>query len=173
MGERAARSKPGEANMVDSDIPMQPAESYIAAVTVALGEMAGTLLSVRRILQGTLDLTPDQILIAVQLESATETMFFLLFPRATAWTLAQRVLGDSGIDLHDNLILDCLREIANVVAGQAKTLLAGTSHQMTFCLPTVVAGALPQAKLDVAREYLVIGFDRDAGEFLLGLAPHG
>jgi hypothetical protein len=65
---------------------------FIAAVTFALGEMAGTLLSVRRIHQGMLDLTPDQILVSVELESATEAMLFLLFPRATARTLAQRIL---------------------------------------------------------------------------------
>jgi chemotaxis protein CheX len=155
--------------MVDADLPPQPLDSYISAVTLALGEMAATQVAVRNVSRE-MDGSPlGEVNAIVVLHAATEAMLILAFPQQTALMLAQRIFGDARVELSDGLIRDCVGEIANVIAGQAKTLLAGTPHQMTFALPQVVAAPVPDALCDQVRGRLKVTFESDAGGFLLGL----
>jgi chemotaxis protein CheX len=97
-------------------------------------------------------------------------MLLLRFPERTAAAIAQRVLADTEVELNESLIRDCIGEIANVIAGQAKTLLAGTPYRLTFSLPEVVVGKHLLSHPEWSRECLVIAFRSDLGEFSLGLA---
>ena len=53
--------------------------------------------------------------------------------------------------MDENLVRDCVGEIANVIAGQAKALLAGGPYHLTFSVPRIVVeeqDCLPQPDQD-------------------------
>jgi CheY-specific phosphatase CheX len=64
------------------------------------------------------------------------------------------------------LIRDCLGEVANILAGQAKTLLLGTRYHFTLSTPQVMdgvhEGALPEGTTGLA-----VAFDSEVGEFAM------
>src|SRR5262249_10845433 len=62
----------------------------------------------------------------------------LSLPMQTAHGMAKRVLGDAGEPMDERMVLDCIGELANVLAGQAKSLLANSSHHFSFSLPKVM-----------------------------------
>jgi chemotaxis protein CheX len=88
-------------------------------------------------------------------------------------SLAGRALAGVTEELTEDIVRDCLGEIANVVAGQAKALLAGTPYHFTFSTPTVVAGGGHEGGATPGGGYLVVLFGSDVGDFALqlGLGP--
>ena len=58
---------------------------------------------------------------------------------------------------------------ANVIAGQAKALLAGTPYHFAFSTPSVMTGADREIWPRPGSECLVIAFDSDVGEVVLRL----
>jgi chemotaxis protein CheX len=66
--------------------------------------------------------------------------------------------------IEDDLVWDCVAEIANVIAGQAKALLAGTPHHFSFSLPRVVTGGAPELGPHSGRGCLVVALGTDLGE---------
>jgi chemotaxis protein CheX len=153
---------------VVEDIRDQLVEPFIESTRAALGEMAGTELVVRAVYQKAIQYTLGDLATVLRLQSATEEFLVLGFPEQTAAALARRILAGVTEEVDASLIRDCMGEIANVVAGQAKAKLADTPYHFTFSLPEVVVGAKdlrPQQGLDC----LVIAFNSDLGEFVLQL----
>ena len=143
-------------------------EPFITATRVALGEMAATEVAVRAVYQTALHYTLGDIAAVLGLQSATEGFLVLGFPRRTAEALAGRILAGVKDEVDENLIRDCVGEMGNVVAGQAKAILAETPYRFTFSLPEIVVGTkelLPRPGLDC----LVVAFGSDPGEFTLQL----
>jgi CheY-specific phosphatase CheX len=64
--------------------------------------------------------------VVLGIKPATEGLLVLSFPDRTAAAITERVLADAKEEIDETLVRDCVGEIANVIAGQAKTLLAGT-----------------------------------------------
>jgi len=90
--------------------------------------------------------------------------FLLSFPRPTALAVSRRILADVPEAIDESLLRDCLGEVANVVAGQAKALLAGGPHHFAFSTPTVSSGA----SLDIVDSAcLAVLFRGELGEFAL------
>lgn len=158
----------GDARVVAEEIRDQLVEPFITATRAALGEMAVTEVAVRAVYQTALHHTLGDIAAVLRLRSGTEGFLILGFPRRTAAALAGRILAGVAAEVDEDLMRDCVGELANVVAGQAKAILAGTSYHFAFSLPEVVAGAKelpPQQCLDC----LVVAFGCDQGEFALQL----
>jgi CheY-specific phosphatase CheX len=97
--------------------------------------------------------------------SAATGDFAIAFPAQVAKELARRVFASSGAELDDAMVPDCVGEVANVIAGQAKTLLVGTAQHFVFSTPEVMPPVFPNA----AAERTVIRFISEIGEFLLYL----
>ncbi len=96
----------------------------------------------------------------------------LCFTERTALTLTRRVLGEAGHVTDHALVYDCMGEIANVTAGQAKALLVETPYRFTFSVPTVATTAGGPVSTAVSGEHcLVVVFGCDAGDFALQLFP--
>ena len=128
--------------------------------------MAGADVVARAVYRQTLDTALGDLSVVVGLASATMEFLVLSFPERTAAALAGRMLAGVTEKLDEGLIRDCVGEIANVVCGQAKAMLAGTLHQFVFSMPKVVAGAnesQPRQDLDC----LVVVFSSDRGEFTM------
>jgi CheY-specific phosphatase CheX len=64
-------------------------------------------------------------------------------------------------------------EVANVIAGQAKTLLAETPYQLLLATPRVLSGAGFEVGSLPGIEGLVVVFDSDAGVFALQVCMRG
>jgi chemotaxis protein CheX len=88
-------------------------------------------------------------------------------PQRTAAGLAGRILAGVTQEVDENLIRDCVGEIANVVAGQTKAMLAGGPYRFAFSLPQV--GDSKEYPPQQGLECLVIAFSSDQGEFDLQL----
>ena len=156
------------AQAVVGEIRDQLLGPFITATCVAMGEMAGMEVVVRAVYHKALHHALGDVAAVLGLQSATEGFLVLGFPQQTAAALSRRILAGVTEEVEESLIQDCVGEIANVVAGQAKAMLAGTPYRFTFSLPEVVIGAKelrPQQCLDC----LVIVFSSDMGEFVLQL----
>jgi len=141
---------------------------FITATCTALSEMAGAEAIVQAVHQKSPHHPLGDIAAVVGLTSAIERFLVLSFPQRTAAALAGRILAGIAQEVDEELIKDCVGEIANVVAGQAKAMLADGPYRFAFSIPQVVDDAsqcLPQQGLDC----LVVAFSSDQGEFALQL----
>jgi chemotaxis protein CheX len=144
-------------------------QPFITAACAAVGEMAKTDLVVRGVSREAPRPALGDLCAVVRLQSATEQFLVLRFPRPTAEAFAERVMAEAGVEVTEDLVRDCVGEIANVVAGQAKALLAGTPSQFTCSLPTVMDAASPESPPQQGLECLVVVFGSDLGELQLQL----
>jgi chemotaxis protein CheX len=145
-------------------------EPFIAATRATLAEMAGTEVVVRAAAGADLFQVLGDVSAVVRLTSATDGYLVLGFPQRTAAALAERVFRGVVTEIDEDLINDCVGEIANVVAGQAKSLLATTPYHFSFSLPRVVIGGAPELGPHPGRDCLVVAFGTDMGEIALQLS---
>ena len=108
-----------------------------------------------------------ELVAMLDLSSSTEGCLAVGVGTATAAALAQRVLSETLANPDDALIRDCLGEIANVAAGQAKALLHGTPYQFSFSTPCFATEAeqVPRGM----EESLVAVMATDVGEVVVQL----
>jgi len=154
---------------IDPEIRLHLVEPFIAAATTALSEMAGAEAIVRNVRQQTNPPELNDITAVVEITATTTHGFLVLsFPKPTAAALAARILAGTAQKPDDNLIRDCVGEMTNVIAGQAKAMLAGGLYQFTFSIPKVLAGP-SDFQPPQCPNCLVISFRSDQGEFALQL----
>jgi chemotaxis protein CheX len=144
-------------------------EPFIAATRAALGEMAGAEPVVRAVSRKPMQHALGDIAAVIRLRSIRgDASLVLGFPQRTAAALARRILADATQAVEEDLIRDCVGEIANVVAGQAKALLAERPVRFEFRLPQMVVNGA-EFRPPKGLECLVVVFDCDQGEFALQL----
>ena len=90
----------------------------------------------------------------------------LSLPTQTATELTQKILAGTTGGVTADLIRDCMGEVANVIAGQAKALLVGTPSHFTLSTPEVRAGGAADG-----FEGWSIRFESDCGPFVVLLCP--
>jgi CheY-specific phosphatase CheX len=139
-------------------------QPFVDSVRTALLEMAGIEVAIRST-SGAASPGAGDIIAVVELTSTPPMTLMLSFPGRTAEALAAQILTDVKVTTDDVVTKDCVREIANVVAGQAKTALSATPHHFSCSLPTI-ADVTPMG----AAEGFFAAFDSPAGEFGLLLA---
>jgi chemotaxis protein CheX len=139
-------------------------EAFAAAVPFALREMAGVEAVVRESRPLGADGLSGDVTAVVRLTAAAVWRFALAVPEATAGALARRVLAGTVDEVSSDMVRDCLGEVANVVAGQAKTLLVGSPNHFVLSVPTVTAGGA-----DAGVGGWLIRFESDAGAFAVHL----
>ena len=153
---------------VSAEIREKLVEPFITATRTALGEMANTEVVVRAVFQNSSPPVLRDISIAIRLTAATEAWLVLSFPERTAVILSSRILSGVTANVDHQLLGDCVAEIGNVVAGQAKALLAGTPFHFAFSLPRVIVGVDDFGHL-AGFNCLLVAFDCNAGDFALRL----
>jgi chemotaxis protein CheX len=154
---------------IGDEVRSQLVEPFIAAARAALAEMAGTDVVVRAVGRARLSQAPGDVTAVVWLTSATEGYLVLGFPKRTAAALAGRVFSGVLREIGEDLICDCVGEIANVVAGQAKALLACTPYHFSFSVPRVVIGGAPELEPHSNRDCLAVCFGTDLGDIAMQL----
>jgi CheY-specific phosphatase CheX len=112
------------------------------------------------------DLSAD-LVAAIGLTTADgEGRLELCMPERTADELARRILAGAVDRLTADLVRDCMGEVANVAAGQAKALLVGRPSHFVLSTPVVRAGGSAGGPGG-----WVIRFTSEAGEFDVHLRP--
>ena len=122
-------------------VPDELVEAFAVAVPFALREMAGVEVVARDAHRATAaDGFADLSAVIRLTASGGEGWMVLSFPGSTASALAQRVLAEVADEVSADMVRDCLGEVANVVAGQAKALLVGRPSHFTLSTPVVRTG---------------------------------
>jgi chemotaxis protein CheX len=158
---------------IRDEIRSQLLEPFITAMRTALAEMAGAAAVARAATRTQRPPAWGDLSIVVRLTSATDGFLVLSFPQRTAAALTEQVLTGEVKEIDGDLIGDCVGEIANVVAGQAKTLLGGTPYHFSFSVSQVVNGCAPELEPHAGRDWLVVVFGTDVGEIAMQLLLHG
>jgi CheY-specific phosphatase CheX len=172
-------------------------EPFIEATRAALAGMADIQVNIQRMVRKTMNRALGDVVAVIRLTKRREagvegigsreiaglihpragvagsslsdpSLMIIGFPNRTAAALGGRILTGIANEVHENLIRDCMGEIANVVAGQSKALLAETPHRFIFSLPPIVMNAEefhPPSNLDC----LIVVFTCDQGEFTIQL----
>jgi chemotaxis protein CheX len=162
----------GDAQPVAPEAREELLEPFIAAASMTLGELAQIELAVRTVYQTAQPRTLGDLSAVLGLTAEGGEVLVLSFPAPTAAALAGRILAAVTQAPDDDLVGDCIGEVANVIAGQAKTLLAETPYQLLLATPKVLSGAGFAVGSRPGVEGLVVVFDSDAGEFALQLCMH-
>ena len=163
MSEIAAEG----AEPISAEIREKLLNPFIAATSATLGEMASTDVVVRTVSRGPGRYPSGNVCAELRFLSGIEGSVALFFPKGTAEALARRMLADVSTEVDAQLIRDCVGEIGNVVAGQAKALLAAAPYHFTFSLPKVVD--VEDFQPPAVPDCLVVAFNCDSGEFALEL----
>jgi CheY-specific phosphatase CheX len=159
---------PADARPVPAGLHEQLLAPFVEAVETALRDVAGTEAALSTSYHAPSHRPCGDLVVVLDLCAATAEGLALGVGTATAAALARRVLSDVVPDPDDALIRDCLGEIANVAAGQAKALLHGTPHAFTFGTPRT----LPPEELHAAggKATLVAVLATDVGEVVVQLS---
>jgi chemotaxis protein CheX len=137
-------------------------DAFTTAVTFALREMANVEAAVGAVRRSTAADRCAAVAAVVRLTaSGGEGRLTLSVPEPTAANLARRVLTEVSSDVTADMVRDCMGEVANVVAGQAKTLLVGTPSHFTLSTPSVHVGG----SVGPETGGWVLPFESDAGAF--------
>lgn len=136
----------------------------ITAVRQTLVEMAGVEVMVRSVYQTTAAPPLGDLSAFLDLTMATEGFLILSLSRRTAESLGRRILAEVTTDPTPELIQDCVNEVGNVVAGQAKALLAGTPYHFTFSPPGI---SIAENRRWLRSTAVVLAFETEIGNMTL------
>lgn len=162
-----------DARPIPDDIRRDILDAFIAATCATLAEMAETGADARDVYASATPRPSGDIIVVLGLTPTPGAMLVLDFPGPTASALASRVLAGADGASDDAIIRDCMGEITNVIAGQAKAMLHGTPYRFAFSTPRIVSGRGPVPATETGRDFLVVVFASDAGDFTLHLCPAG
>jgi len=156
-----------EAQPVPPELREQLLEPFISGANMTLTELAQIEPAVRSTCRTAHPRTLGDISALLGLTAEGGEVLVLSFPAATAAALAGRVLAEVTQAPDDELVRDCMGELANVIAGQAKTLLAETPYQLLLATPSVLLGPGLEVGSRPGIESLVVFFGSEAGDFAL------
>jgi CheY-specific phosphatase CheX len=158
-------SMPPDAQPIPDDLRAQLLAPFVEGVTTALREGANTEACERMAYRARLGRAKDMVA-SLEISAAMARRLALGVDAATATTLAHRMLNETLANPDDALIRDCLGELANVAAGQAKALLHGTPHAFAFGTPQITTGDLSS---DGIEDCLIAVLSTDAGDVAVEL----
>ncbi|MCK5706795.1 MAG: chemotaxis protein CheX [Candidatus Aureabacteria bacterium] len=93
------------------------------------------------------------------------------FPKNIALKVVSNMLGGMEIEGIDDSVKDAIGEVANMVAGAAKTKLAGIGYSYTLSIPTVICGDGHHLSFPKGIQSIVMPFNiKDMGDFYLEVA---
>ena len=143
-----------------TNLPAEVIEAFSTAAVTALREM--TQFQALSIPQDTPSKPNGELVVAeMRLLRSVPGKFALVMTVDTAERLTERYLP-VGTELTAELVNDVVGEFANVIAGQAKTILKGTPYHFRLSLPVMTRSALAE-KLPG----FVANFQMDAGQVQL------
>lgn len=132
-----------------------------------LREMAGTEIVVKSVYQKTGYKMFGDISAVIGLIAQAEGSMVISFPKDTAVAIIKRVLASFDNDPSEDIIRDCIGEIANVIAGQVRGALANSPYAFGISTPTIVSGYHHEIRHKAGMPCLVVAFGSDVGDFAM------
>jgi CheY-specific phosphatase CheX len=155
---------PADAKPVPASIPSEMIEAFVAATTTAFQELTNTETVAREPFVVDRLLTRD-VNATVVLRHDPPGRLILSFPLLVLEAFVSRYVAGAAT-LTPELLDDAAGEFANVIAGQAKTILKGTPEHYWLSTPVVSRAAASLAHPEGAS-IVTLFFDCDAGTFVL------
>ncbi len=155
------------AQEVSAELRQQLADPLCTAACQAIREMTGVEAALQSVHRRAAPAALGDIAAVLELSSSLNGLLVASFSTRTAEALARQVLADVQEELTPALVQDCMGEITNVIAGQAKALLHGTPQHFSFSPPLVQPGA--SLRLPESMDSLLLAFDSDVGGWALQL----
>ena len=132
-----------------ADLPPEVIEAFSSSAVTALQELAQLeAIPTNSSAIGT-TLAGDAVVAVVRLLRSVPGAMTLVLPPVLARRLSEGYLP-AGTELTDEIINDVAGELANVIAGQAKTILKGTPYHFSLSIPVVSCRAACEQSPGVA-----------------------
>jgi chemotaxis protein CheX len=167
------------------EVPEGLLKPFVAAAQLAFEQLAGLSLEVRDTYQqpdcctsGDVsavigltapDLTPPDFS-KPDLSGANHGALVLTLREAVANAAARRVLADLDDNPDEELVSDCVGELANIIAGQARGMLADSPFEFAFGTPKLVTGVGHEVPCQPKTPCVVLDFNSEVGEVQMLLA---
>jgi chemotaxis protein CheX len=126
---------------IDAETHASLIEPFVSAACATLQDMAGVEVFPQEIYRANVCKTVADVTAVIELEFSSTGMLVLGFSREAAAAVAARILAETGTEPDEELIRDCVGEIANIISGQAKALLHGTRFAFAHSTPRFLIGA--------------------------------
>lgn len=155
--------------MNELDAPEQESrviEAFTAAAIMALQELTQLAAIVDELPAVDSVATGNWVVATVRLNRQLPGTMTLLLSNESASTLAARYLP-RGTELTAEMINDVAGEFANVIAGQAKTILKGTPYHFALSAPAVTRAPVLSQLAQVVEHSRVGSITFDTGRLLL------
>jgi len=157
--------------MSESNIPTSPqteaAEAFQSAAITALQELTQIEAYHESILPKMENMPSEEaVLAAIQLLRHVPGTMTLVLTTTAASQLAARYLPPD-THLSEELIDDVAGEFANVIAGQAKTILKGTPYHFSMSTPEVTRAVSPADLTQIADASCITLLTTELGRVLL------
>ncbi len=151
--------QPSHKRPMDESISAEVVEAFTAATVAAFQELCAV-----EVVPGEPGITDGDVvgdvLATLTLKREPDGRLVLAFPLAVLEALAKCYLGEA-ISLSAEILDDAAGEFANVIAGQAKTMLKGHPAHYLITPPMVHRGTLPGA----GNDWLHLPFECERGAF--------
>ncbi|MFM8270963.1 MAG: chemotaxis protein CheX [Gemmata sp.] len=134
-------------------------EAFSAATVTAFEELCRTPVTPGAPAVGRSRPLPNVVTAEIDLRRAAPGRLVVAFPRPVLHALAARFLPDD-VSVTPDIADDAAGEFANVIAGQAKTMLKGTVYHFNLSTPQPASAAPADGP-----DFLTLPFDCDAGAF--------
>jgi CheY-specific phosphatase CheX len=139
-------------------------DAFTSATVTAFQELAGTEVALCEPAVASLSPPPADVNAVIELRRQTPGRLICAFPSAVLEALSRRYLPP-GLALTPDILDDTAGEFANVIAGQAKTMLKGTPYHYALSTPIVTRNrCVPRPG---SADGIELRFDCDAGPFLV------
>ena len=149
-----------------TDAPPEVVAAFTAATVTTFEELTQTSLVPGEVYLTRTTPPVDWVTAAITLRRAAEGRLMVAFPRPVLEALTARYLGDR-TPLTPELVDDAAGEFANVIAGQAKTMLRGTPYHYALSTPRLGKDGDPPG---TEMEFLALPFHTDIGRFTVLVA---
>jgi chemotaxis protein CheX len=140
---------------------------FCSATEVTFQEMANVEVKVRAVYQKSGYKMFGDISAVIGLLTKSEGSLVLSFPEASAAAFVRRILAGVVDEPGPDTIRDCVGEICNVIAGQARGILSSTPYAFALSTPTIVSGTGHEIRHKPGMPCLVIAYGSELGEFAL------
>jgi chemotaxis protein CheX len=163
--ERMARNR--SAQPVPIALRTELLDPFCEAAVIALREMAAVEVVVHAVYRRPMPLGCGDITAVIRLSFCAPGFLALSMPQRTASLFASRIFGpEQDQKTIDDSTRDCVGEMTNVIAGQAKALLARSRFHFVFSTPAITLGPIPP-KAEAGMDCFVIVFGSECGDFAL------
>jgi CheY-specific phosphatase CheX len=119
-----------------TDLPPEVREAFVSSTVTALQELAQLEAEADGAAAHDVAFAETGVIAVVRLLRPSPGTMTLILPADVARSIAARYLP-SGTELTDEIVGDVAGELANVIAGQTKTMLKGTPYHFALSIPTV------------------------------------